>query len=300
MSIAETVTKKLKLFRKDKVFTLIDGHYDSLFQGKGLELDTLREYVVGDNVKDMDWPATARTGKPHTKLYTAARDQQLLIVPDTSRSMLIDGHTNLNKRDATYGVVALLGAFVKKNQDMIALHYYNEEGQIKKTRFNNTTQHIESILQKVDTSIMAGQSEAIDMEALLDEIVTTTKKRTAIFIISDGFKDLSKLEHSLKKLGRMHQLFYIQLAPSTPFLEESSTAGQARDIELGNKTDETLLMNQQLKKEWLILSNQYLEALRKTCRKYGTAFTYVVDESATVDAIQDIFNQARQYAQRRR
>ncbi len=300
MSIAEAVTKKLKLFRRDKVFTLIDGHYESLFTGKGLELDTLREYVVGDSIKDIDWSATARTGKPHTRLYTASRDQQILIVPDTSRSMLVDGHTKLNKRDATYGIVALLGAFVKKNQDLIALHYYNEEGHIKKTRFSNSTQHIEAILQNIDTSIMSANSQAVDMEALLDEIVTTTKKRTAIFILADGFKDLSRLEHSLRKLSRLHQLFYIQLAPSSPFVEETSQTDKALDIESHVRTDETLLIHPQLRKEWAIHTNQYLEQLRKLCRKYGTAFTYLVHEDGTVEAVQDIFNQARQYAQRRR
>lgn len=298
-SITEAVTKKLKLFRRDKVATLIDGGYESLFQGKGVELDGLREYVVGDSIQDIDWASTARTGKTQTKLFAAARDQQILLAPDISKSLLILGHTGLNKRDALYGVMAIMGAFVTKNRDTMAVCHNKPDGKVAFSRYGNSRNHIESLLRTVDATLGQPMDPSYDFNQTLNSIVGITKKRSAIFIVTDGFKDIKPLEQQLMKLSRRHKLFFIQLAPSTPLSTDVSEKIYARDIEFGNLMPLRFLQENQLAREWSIMTNNYIASVRKMCRKYGIAFSYLTSEDSTTKTVMDLFNQASAYARRR-
>lgn len=298
-SITETVSKKLKLFRKDKVFTFIDGSYDSLFQGKGVEIDSLREYVVGDSIKDIDWAATARTGTTHSKQYIASRDQRLLIVPDISGSLMLPGHTDINKRDALYGIVALLGAFSVKNRDVIAMCWQEADGSCRFSRYNSTRNHVESLMQTIEKAVAETPQSSPDLSVLLQAVAASAQRQTAVFIITDGLKDLGKLDMQFRRLAGRHKLFFIQLAPSSPLLKQTDELLLAIDVETQSVIQQQLLRSPKLAKEWQVMASNYVNDLSKLCRKHGVAFTYVTDEDATTDAVKDLFNQAKTYARRR-
>ena len=79
-SLLTAVQKKMHIFAHRKARGLLEGEYASIFRGRGLDFEDLRDYVPGDEVRDIDWKATARTGKPLVKRYVATRRQQLLFV----------------------------------------------------------------------------------------------------------------------------------------------------------------------------------------------------------------------------
>lgn len=70
-----------------KVRSIVSGDHRSPFRGKGLEFEEVREYTPGDDVRNIDWRVTARTGMPHLKLYTEERERSVLICVDVNYTM---------------------------------------------------------------------------------------------------------------------------------------------------------------------------------------------------------------------
>ncbi len=79
--------QSLTLTHGRKIYQQRSGNYLSRFRGRGMDFDEVRIYQAGDDIRSMDWRVTARTNKPHTKLYREERERPVLIVVDYSASM---------------------------------------------------------------------------------------------------------------------------------------------------------------------------------------------------------------------
>jgi len=298
VTITEIVTKKLKLFSQKKVVTLLSGNYDSLFRGRGLEIDSLREYLPGDDIKDIDWKATARTKTTHTRLYTALRDQRIVVMADTSKSMLLDGYTGLNKQDATYAVCAMLGAFVRHNQDLMALCATGADGTVAISRYNNTSRHLESILRSIDAALHAPNNPSTSLDALGKKLLSVTKKRSAVFVISDATPDLQAFERLITPLATRHHVFYVQLAPSWPFMNEPDDVFDLKDIETDEAVMPGLMASAKLKHEWRQGFTAWQQESERLCRARGIPYGLITDAANTPEVLQKMFMQAKRYAVR--
>lgn len=299
MTITETVTKRLKLFSRRKVVTILSGNYDSLFRGRGLEIDSLREYVAGDDVKDIDWKATARTGIAHTRLYAALRDQRVVLLADTSHSMLLPGYSSLNKQDAIYGICVMLGAFVKRNQDLMALCAAEISGKISVSRYNNTSRHIESMLRNIDRSLHAPNNQNINLEALAKQLMSSTKKRSAVFIVTDATPEPTAFKALIATLSRRHQVFYVQLAPAWPFAPGYDDDLMFTDVESGQNLDPDLAVSPKLQKEWRAQFDDWYKTTDKLCQARGVPHGLLTNANDVPDVLRRMFIQAKQYAIKR-
>src|SRR5690348_13237596 len=67
--------------------SLVAGGYRSSFRGRGLEFDSVREYVPGDDIRNIDWRVTARTGSPHLKIFQEERQRTVFLCVDTHAGM---------------------------------------------------------------------------------------------------------------------------------------------------------------------------------------------------------------------
>ncbi len=81
------VKSKLFVHARRRSRSMLEGEYASVFHGRSLDYDDLRDYVLGDEVRDIDWKATARHTRPLVKRYVAHRKQNLMLVVDTGRGM---------------------------------------------------------------------------------------------------------------------------------------------------------------------------------------------------------------------
>ncbi len=81
----------------------LDGQHRSLLRGQGSEFDSLREYVIGDDVRSIDWRATARRGDVMVRTWRPERDRRILIVLDTGRTSAgrVGGRTAPGRRPWT-------------------------------------------------------------------------------------------------------------------------------------------------------------------------------------------------------
>lgn len=300
MTIQQIVARRLKLFTRRRVVNILDGNYDSVFKGRGVELDSLRAYDRGDNVRDIDWRSTARTGVVQTKLYTPLRDQRIVVVADTTPSMLVDSHTGMSKRDAVYGLIVALGLFVRKNRDLLALCSGKPDGTVRLSRFSNTNNHIEKLLRSFDGDIQrTAPDKAVPLTMQLQSLLHSLRTRSALFIVTDTVPNKDELKPYLTKLSNRHQLFWLQLAPTSPFVTEVDPDRMLIDVESFTRVDDGISLNRQLRNEWMGAVADAHTTHQKTCRSTGTAYGMLEGADQLPEELRKMFTQARRYARRR-
>ncbi|MCB1662559.1 MAG: DUF58 domain-containing protein [Pseudomonadales bacterium] len=86
------MARDLKLSKQRKILSLQAGMHSSTFRGRGIDFAEVRAYQAGDDIRTIDWRVTARTGRPHTKLYTEERERPALVIVDQSQSMFFGSH----------------------------------------------------------------------------------------------------------------------------------------------------------------------------------------------------------------
>lgn len=206
----ETLEKIRKAIRRIEITTrkvvneTLAGQYHSVFKGKGMEFDSVREYVPGDDVRNIDWNVTARTGRPFTKQFSEERELTVLMVVDASASMNF-GTTSEFKNEQAAVVSALLAFSAIKNNDRVGLLIFTNENELylppKKGRI-----HALRLVREVLFFEARGKSS--DINAALEYVSRTQKKKSVIFLISD-FIDKG-YQKSLQLLERRHDVIAIQ------------------------------------------------------------------------------------------
>lgn len=124
-------TPEVKLARRRKAVSNLTGDYRSPFRGRGLEFEEVREYVAGDDVRNIDWRVTARTGSPYIKLYSEERERSVIVCIDRNDSMQF-GTRGTFKSVQAGRVAALIGwAAVQQGNRLGASFFGNVPGGMR-------------------------------------------------------------------------------------------------------------------------------------------------------------------------
>ena len=120
----ETENDILKRVRKIEIKTrglsneIFAGKYHTAFRGRGMSFSEVREYRAGDDVRDIDWNVTARSSKPHIKVYEEERELTMMLVVDVSGSRLF-GSTDRLKKNVITEIAAVLAFSAAQNNDRV-------------------------------------------------------------------------------------------------------------------------------------------------------------------------------------
>ncbi len=114
------------------------GNVKSAFKGRGIELEEVRAYNFGDDIRDIDWRITARKSEPFTKVYAEEKDRVITVVLDLSSSMVFGTKKELKSVTAAK-ITALLGWLSVRNKDRFSLliydgansYYFKPQGSVK-------------------------------------------------------------------------------------------------------------------------------------------------------------------------
>ncbi|HEY4239371.1 MAG TPA: DUF58 domain-containing protein [Kofleriaceae bacterium] len=117
--IAQAV-KRIQFVTGRQVSDVMAGAYLSVFKGRGMELDEVRPYVPGDDVRAIDWNVTARTGEPHVKRFVEERELTVMLLVDVSASQDF-GSGRRSKLEAAVELSALLAMSAVENGDKVGL-----------------------------------------------------------------------------------------------------------------------------------------------------------------------------------
>ena len=113
--------KRYKTIATDKATSrVLDGSYNSIYKGRSMNFDELREYVPGDDIKDIDWKATSRSQKVLIRQYIAEKKHNIMLVMDANRRMLAETKTGENKGEVALMAGGTLGYMVTDNGDYVS------------------------------------------------------------------------------------------------------------------------------------------------------------------------------------
>ncbi|WP_460946737.1 DUF58 domain-containing protein [Okibacterium endophyticum] len=190
---------KLSIRAHRRVRGLLDGEYRSIFQGKSHEFDDLRPYVPGDEIKDIDWKATARHGSPLIKRYVATRKHSVLLVVDTGRNFSALGADGVPKRETAILAAGVMGYLAVRHGDHVGL-VSGDSAHTDYLPLRGTESHLERILSVVHgrTALTAAPSE---LGRQLGFVARTVKGRMIVVVIAD---DRALSDEELRLLRRLH------------------------------------------------------------------------------------------------
>jgi uncharacterized protein (DUF58 family) len=191
----------------DEIFA---GKYHTAFRGRGMSFSEVREYRVGDDVRDIDWNVTARSERTHVKVYEEERELTMMLVVDVSPSRMF-GTEELTKKNLITEIAATLAFSASKNNDKVGCILFSDRVE-KFIPPKKGRSHILAIIRELVGFESTGTTTNIS-EALR-YLVGVNKKRTTTFLLSDLIDspgDMSKLEDALKIASSKHDIMAIEV-----------------------------------------------------------------------------------------
>ena len=203
------IKANISIYATKRTSNVLDGTYPSVFHGRSLNFEDLREYVPGDNIRDIDWKASGRSGQILIKRYIADKKHSIMLVLDTGAKMTGDTAESEPKREVALRVAGTIGYIAYKNGDTVG-SLYNKNGMVKLNPFRTGLPNIERILAEYDRDLSDDHHN--DIEKSLDFIINNFKKRMIIFVVTDmdGIHNIS--EPCLKRLKTRHDVLFVNIS----------------------------------------------------------------------------------------
>lgn len=219
--------RRIEIVTKRFVNDVMAGEYHSVFKGRGMEFDEVREYQQGDDIRTIDWNVTARTGFPHVKRYVEERELTVMLMVDMSSSGEF-GTTKWQKEDLATEICAVLAFSAIKNNDQVGLLLFTDRVE-KFIPPKKGRRHVLRVIRELVT--FRPEHHRTDMIRALDYINKVLTRKSVVFLISDFFSE--NIRPSLAITNRHHDL--IAMTISDPREESLPAAGilEFEDAETG-------------------------------------------------------------------
>ncbi len=197
--------RKIDIRTRRLVTDTLAGQYHSVFKGRGMNFDSVREYVPGDEVRTIDWNVTARTGHPFVKKFVEERELTLLLMVDVSASGDF-GSGEQSKRELAAEIASVLAFSAVKNNDKVGLLLFSDQVELyvppRKGR-----RHVLRIVREVLGFEPAHRGT--DLVQALDFVNGVMKRRAIVFLLSDfqtGSTPSEELRRAIRQTNRRHDL----------------------------------------------------------------------------------------------
>ncbi|MGE0488825.1 MAG: DUF58 domain-containing protein [Vulcanimicrobiota bacterium] len=237
---AEDIRKKIRrieIVTSKLVEQVFAGQYESLFKGRGIEFAEFREYLPGDDVRNIDWNVTARFGRPFVKRNEEERELAMMLVVDNSGSLTF-GSGQQSKRELAGEIGAILAFSALVNNDKIGLMLFSDEVD-EYIPPGKGRRHVLRLIREILAPPAEGRGT--NLGQALSRLNRVHKRRALVFVLSDflgsPFADLEKERDTavrmLRLTGRRHDLSAFRLYD--PREQQIPAVGRIRlkDLESG-------------------------------------------------------------------
>jgi uncharacterized protein (DUF58 family) len=205
--------RQLEIRTRRLVNDSLAGQYHSVFKGRGMDFDEVREYVPGDEVRTIDWNVTARTGHPFVKKFTEERELTMLLLVDVSASGNF-GSAPQSKRELAAEIASVLAFSAIRNSDKVGLILYTDRVEQyippKKGR-----RHVLRLVREILFHQPRGRGT--DTVKALDFANHILHRRAIAFLISDFQSSeepelaLENLRRAMRQTNRRHDLVALHI-----------------------------------------------------------------------------------------
>jgi len=205
--------RQLEIRTRRLVNDSLSGAYHSVFKGRGMDFDEVREYTPGDEVRTIDWNVTARAGRPFVKKFTEERELTIFLLVDISASGNF-GSGTMSKRDLAAELASVLAFSAIRNSDKVGLLLYTDRVERyllpKKGR-----RHVLRVIR--DILYHQPEGRGTDSVKALDVVNHVLRRRAIVFLISDfeTIKDpqaaRAALRRAMRQTNRRHDLIAVHI-----------------------------------------------------------------------------------------
>lgn len=276
--------RRLEIFTRRRVDDVIGGAYRSVFKGRGIEFDEVREYTYEDDVRDIDWNVSARLNAPYVKKYIEERELTVLLMLDISGSMRCK---RVVERAAE--AAALLGLSAMKNNDKVGLALFNnkvEKFLIPRSGRHNRLRLIRELIEALENPPF---ERTTSLAESLQDVCRILIKRSVIFVISDLLDESPELEKALKSACRRHEVivlhtFEAATAQLPPGVLNIYDAENGSFCKLFSRRSQTEFVRQQ---------QDFIAGRKALCRKSGAKVIDLAPDKDTLNILLDFFQKNR-------
>ncbi len=187
---------------------LLQGHYETLFYGPGLDFADLREYQPGDDIRHIDWNVTARLNQPYVRQYYEEREITAWFLLDLTPSMAF-GPPGRSKRRVLTDLTGTLARLLTRHGNRVGAMLYNREVERTIPPLGGE-QQVLRLIKEVSRTTEGTTGRETDLAPLLEAAYNTFNRRSLVFLMSDFFS-LPGWEKPLGLLNRRHDLVGIRL-----------------------------------------------------------------------------------------
>ena len=224
---------------------LVDDHlagsYASVFKGRGMDFDRVRNYVPGDDVRTIDWNVTARSGDPFVKTFTEERELTILLMIDVSASSDF-GSSESSKREIQTEIAGVLAASAIRNRDKVGLILFSDEVEL----YIPPVKGRSNILRVIREALFFQPvGRGTNLCGALDFVNRVLRRRAVVFVVSDFrlHEDEKLVQRKLGVTGRHHDVIAVAVndplegeLPDVGVLRiEDSETGEIVQVDTGNK-----------------------------------------------------------------
>lgn len=207
MDTSELIKKVRKVEIKTRGLSshLFSGEYHSAFKGRGMSFSEVREYTYGDDVRNIDWNVTARTGDAHIKVFEEERELTVMLLVDVSASSVF-GTGERFKNDVITEMAAVMAFSAISNNDKVGAILFSD----KIEKYIPPKKGKQSILRIIRELLYATpENKKTDISQALIYLNNIQKKKSIAFMFSD-FRNIG-YDQALKVAGKKHDIIGVKV-----------------------------------------------------------------------------------------
>ena len=197
--------RRIQITTSRMVTNVFCGQYQSVFKGRGMEFDEVREYQAGDEIRSIDWNVTARMGHPYIKKFMEERELTVMLLLDLSGSTYF-GTVNKLKRQIAAEICSVLAFSAIRNNDKVGLIVFTDKIE-KFVPPRKGTRHVLRIIREALYFTPKGRKTNIPQA--LEYLNKVCRRTTVTFIVSDFYAE--GFERPLSIANKRHDLVSITI-----------------------------------------------------------------------------------------
>jgi len=209
---------------------LLEGGRYALLHNRSLEFDDLRPYVPGDDVRDIDWKASARSGNVLIKRFVDEKHHKMLLVADAGRNMTALSPSGEAKIDVAAHILGAFGLITLGRADQVGMVYGDARGCVN-IRLRRGETHIESMLHRFYGHALA-QPGPTDIACQLDYVATHYRHPMLIVVVSDEPDIDTRLDETVTRLAARHEVMWAMVS-DMPVVGFGPTGRDGFDVATG-------------------------------------------------------------------
>lgn len=278
--------RKLSLFSRRLAASQLLGETRSHFRGRGMEFEEVRLYQPGDDIRAIDWRVTARTGKPHTKLFREERERPVHLIVD-QRSSMFFGSAKRFKSVLAAELGTLIAWAALDNSDRIGGQVIGDtrEVDVRARRNRHAVLQLVHYVEEFNRALPGDSEPATSLADALESCRRLTRPGTALFVISD-FHDLDeRAEKSLSLLGRHIDISLIQVLDPL----EVSLPAMGRVTLSDGKQRHQISIDPDLVKKFQQEASLQQDKIKQVCKRSRAQYIKVTTDSEPLTSLQTIY-----------